>query len=66
MKKILIDTDGEFDDFMALVLALESKELNVEAITTLSGIRSLRDSTGEPELSRVLPGNGQVSGQVKR
>jgi purine nucleosidase len=47
MKKILVDTDGEFDDFMALVLALKSKDLSVEAITTLSGIRSLRDSTDD-------------------
>jgi len=27
MKKILIDTDGEFDDFMALALALKSRDL---------------------------------------
>ena len=43
--KILIDTDGEFDDYMALMLAFKSKDLDVKAITTLSGIRNLREST---------------------
>ena len=43
--KVLIDTDGEFDDYMALMLVLKSSELNVKAITTLSGIRNLREST---------------------
>jgi purine nucleosidase len=45
MKHVFIDTDGEFDDYMALVLALKSKDLCVDGISTLSGIRNLRDST---------------------
>ncbi len=45
MKRVLIDTDGEFDDAMALILAHKSRDLKVEAITTLSGIRNHRDST---------------------
>jgi len=47
MKRVFIDTDGEFDDVMALVLALKSRDLSVEGISTLSGIRSLRDSTDD-------------------
>ena len=60
MKKILVDTDGEFDDFMALVLALKSKDLSVEAITTLSGIRSLRDSTDDVLNAVELLGRGDI------
>jgi purine nucleosidase len=47
MKRVFIDTDGEFDDFMALVLAVKSRDLSVEGISTLSGIRNLRDSTDD-------------------
>jgi purine nucleosidase len=47
MKRVFIDTDGEFDDVMALILALKSRDLSVEGITTLSGIRNLRDSTDD-------------------
>jgi len=47
MKRVFIDTDGEFDDYMALVLALKSRDLSVEGISTLSGIRNLRDSTDD-------------------
>lgn len=41
MERVIIDTDCEFDDSMALILALKSKELKIEAITTLAGIRDL-------------------------
>lgn len=37
MKRVLIDTDGGTDDAMALLLALRSPELRVEAITTVCG-----------------------------
>lgn len=47
--KVIIDTDGEFDDCMTLMLALKSRGLDVKAITTLSGIRNLRESTDRPE-----------------
>ena len=47
MKRVFIDTDGEFDDVMALILALKSRDLSVEGISTLSGIRNLRDSTDD-------------------
>ncbi len=36
-KRVIIDTDPGIDDALALVLALQSPELRVEAITTVSG-----------------------------
>ncbi len=36
-KRIVIDTDAGVDDALALILALRSPELHVEAITTVSG-----------------------------
>lgn len=37
MQRILIDTDPGVDDALALLLAMKSPELHVEAITTVSG-----------------------------
>ena len=37
MQRILIDTDPGLDDALAILLALNSPELQVEAITTVSG-----------------------------
>ncbi|QUW23896.1 nucleoside hydrolase [Sporosarcina sp. Marseille-Q4063] len=37
MKKVLIDCDPGMDDSLALILACKSKELDVKAITTVSG-----------------------------
>ena len=36
-KRVIIDTDPGIDDALALILALRSPELSVEAITTVSG-----------------------------
>ena len=36
-KRVIIDTDPGIDDALALILALHSPELSVEAITTVSG-----------------------------
>jgi len=36
-KRVIIDTDGGVDDVLALILALCSSELNIEAITTVFG-----------------------------
>lgn len=44
-KKVIIDTDPGTDDALALVLALRSPELHVEAITTVNGNVSLRQCT---------------------
>lgn len=45
MKHIIIDTDPGVDDALALMLALNSSELNVEAITTVVGNVNLNLST---------------------
>lgn len=37
MKRIIIDTDAGVDDALAIILALRSPELSVEAITTVAG-----------------------------
>jgi purine nucleosidase/pyrimidine-specific ribonucleoside hydrolase len=37
MKRVIIDTDAGVDDALAIILALRSPELKVEAITTVSG-----------------------------
>ena len=37
MKKVIIDCDPGIDDALALILALRSKQLQVEAITTVTG-----------------------------
>lgn len=37
MRRVVIDTDAGVDDALALILALRSPELKVEAITTVSG-----------------------------
>lgn len=37
MKRVVIDTDAGVDDALAIILALRSPELRVEAITTVSG-----------------------------
>jgi purine nucleosidase/pyrimidine-specific ribonucleoside hydrolase len=37
MKRVIIDTDGGVDDALALLFALASPELQIEAVTTVSG-----------------------------
>lgn len=44
-KRIVIDTDPGVDDALAIVLALRSPELHVEAITTVNGNTGLKQST---------------------
>lgn len=34
MKRVFIDTDGEFDDVMALILSFKLRDLSFEGITT--------------------------------
>lgn len=45
MKRVIIDTDGGADDAMALLLALRSPELQVEAITTVCGNVEVEQAT---------------------
>ena len=44
-RRVIIDTDPGIDDALALILALRSPELKVEAITTVSGNVPLEDAT---------------------
>lgn len=44
-KRIIIDTDPGVDDALALILALRSPELEVEAITTVNGNTGLEQAT---------------------
>ena len=52
MKRILIDTDPGVDDALALLFALKSPEIKVEAITTVSGNVNLETVTRN--LQKVL------------
>ena len=45
MRRIIIDTDTGSDDAIALIMALKSPEINIEAITTLSGNCELNQAT---------------------
>ena len=45
MNKVIIDTDPGTDDAVALIAALNSPELNVLALTTVTGNASLQDAT---------------------
>jgi len=44
-KRVIIDTDPGIDDALALMLALKSDELHIEAVTTVSGNVSLEQAT---------------------
>lgn len=45
MKKILIDCDPGIDDSLAIILALKSSEVKLEAITTVTGNLHVEDTT---------------------
>lgn len=45
MKRIILDTDIGIDDALALILALKSDELRLEAVTTVSGNVSVKQCT---------------------
>ena len=45
MRRIIIDTDTGSDDAVALIMALKSPEIKIEAITTLSGNCELDQAT---------------------
>jgi purine nucleosidase len=44
-KRVIIDTDPGVDDALAIVLALLSPELKIEAITTVNGNVSMEQAT---------------------
>jgi purine nucleosidase len=45
MQRIIVDTDGGIDDALALLYALASPDVSIEAITTVSGNVSLAQAT---------------------
>ncbi len=45
MKRVFIDTDPGTDDALALIVALNSPELDVEGVTTVGGNATLADTT---------------------
>jgi len=51
-KRIILDTDPGIDDALAIILSLRSKELKVEAITTVSGNVPVR--LGTRNVRRIL------------
>lgn len=52
MKNIVIDTDPGVDDALAIILALNSPELNVEAITTVDG--NVSEEKGHTNAKKLL------------
>lgn len=71
MKKVIIDTDPGVDDALAIILALKSTDIKVEAITVVRGnaelelccgnllkILTLIETAGKREVSRILLGKG--------
>lgn len=45
MEKIIIDTDPGVDDALAIMLAIKSNEFKIEAITTVAGNSSIKNTT---------------------
>lgn len=58
MRKIIIDTDCGSDDAVALIMALKSKDVHVEAITTVCGNVPLELAT-DNALMTIEVSNGQ-------
>jgi purine nucleosidase/pyrimidine-specific ribonucleoside hydrolase len=55
MRRILIDCDPGIDDSLALIFALKSPELNVEAITAVTGnLQSDRTSTNARKILELI------------
>lgn len=52
MKRVIIDCDPGIDDALALILAVKSQQLNIEAITTVSG--NLTADRGQQNALKVL------------
>ena len=48
MSRIIIDTDPGTDDAIALIAALNSPELDIAGLTTVTGNASLRTRPGTP------------------
>ena len=59
-EKIIIDTDAGVDDTMAILLALRSPELDIQAITTVHGNAELEDCTRNVLRILELTGNTHI------
>ena len=52
MKHIILDTDPGIDDALAFILAFNSPELKVEAVTTVAG--NVNHTKGHKNAKRLL------------
>ena len=65
---VVIDTDPGVDDFLAIALALNSPEINIEAFTTTGGNAVLRHTHANPGGAKShrdtrLPGSPTSTGR---
>jgi inosine-uridine nucleoside N-ribohydrolase len=61
MKRVIIDTDPGIDDAAAILLALASPELAVEAVTTVYGNGTVDDSTRNALIILETAGRGDIA-----
>ena len=60
MKRVIIDTDPGIDDTAAILLALASPELTVEAVTTVYGNGTIEHSTRNALIILETAGRGDI------
>ena len=60
MERLIIDCDPGVDDALAIMLALESSQVNVEAITTVDGNVTLDKTTGNTAAVLDLCGRNEI------
>lgn len=60
MKRVLIDTDPGIDDTAALLLALASPELSIEALTTVYGNGTVEACTRNALIILETAGRGDI------
>ena len=56
MRKLIIDTDCGSDDAVALIMALKSREVSVEAITTVGGNVPMELATQNALMTMAITG----------
>ena len=60
MKRVIIDTDPGIDDAAAILLALASPELSVEAVTTVYGNGTIEECTRNVLIILETAGRGDI------
>lgn len=60
MKRVIIDTDPGHDDALAILLALSSPELKVEAITTVAGNQTVDKTTANALKILTVAGRADI------